>query len=127
MVWYVFVLCRYIFQILMRKAQNVVVLAEHDGSVTCLKLHDQTLISGSTDGTIRIWQIPPAPTKPDRIPPPIVISTKSVSCLDYRPTKDTIAAGFHDIGRVQLWRQQPSGWVASQTLSGHSHGIRVIA
>lgn len=33
-------------------------LAGHTGSVRCLALEDDRLLSGSTDGTVRLWDFP---------------------------------------------------------------------
>jgi len=55
-----------------------------------------------------------------------VLSTGSVSCLDFLPSKAILAAGFSDIGRVQLWRKVKDSWISGYNLTGHSHGIRTI-
>jgi pyrimidine and pyridine-specific 5'-nucleotidase len=56
------------------------------------------------------------------------IPARAVSCLDYCPQARILAAGFHDTGRVQVWRQGSSEeYELLHTLNGHLHGIRAIA
>jgi pyrimidine and pyridine-specific 5'-nucleotidase len=62
-----------------------------------------------------------------------VIPAKAVSCLDYCPKQGVLAAGFHDTGRVQVWKRGlggaggREGFQVLHTLNGHLHGIRAIA
>ncbi|KAI8444511.1 WD40-repeat-containing domain protein, partial [Phakopsora pachyrhizi] len=102
-------------------AQRVVVLKGHTGSIGALKLRGTTLVTGSLDGTLRIWNIRlNSCLKIVKMPTP-------VSSLDffgqYGPG-GVIAAGGNDIGRVFLISM--SGNILS-TLSGHNKGIRTLA
>ncbi|OCF74968.1 hypothetical protein I204_03815 [Kwoniella mangroviensis CBS 8886] len=109
-------------------AQKVFLLKGHTNYVTSLRLRGDVLISGSYDETIRIWHLPPLLTlTPSSIPQPLVIPAKSVSCLDYYPPEDVFVAGYHDIGRVQVWKKKGEEWHLLNTLSGHLHGIRAVA
>ncbi|WVQ96144.1 hypothetical protein IAU59_003247 [Kwoniella sp. CBS 9459] len=109
-------------------AQKVFMLKGHTNYVTSLRLRGEVLISGSYDETIRIWHLPPLLTlTPSSVPQPLVLPSKSVSCLDYHPPSEVFVAGYHDIGRVQVWRKRADEWALSHTLSGHLHGIRAVA
>nr|XP_018264697.1 uncharacterized protein I303_02874 [Kwoniella dejecticola CBS 10117]OBR86855.1 hypothetical protein I303_02874 [Kwoniella dejecticola CBS 10117] len=109
-------------------AQKVFLLQGHTNYVTSLRLRGDVLISGSYDETIRLWHLPALLTlTPALIPQPLVIPAKSVSCLDYFPPENVFVAGYHDIGRVQVWRKAAQDWQLLDTLSGHLHGIRAVA
>ncbi|OCF37122.1 hypothetical protein I316_01027 [Kwoniella heveanensis BCC8398] len=109
-------------------AQKVFMLKGHTNYVTSLRLRGDVLISGSYDETIRIWHLPPLLTlTPSSVPQPLVLPAKSVSCLDYHPPSEVFVAGYHDIGRVQVWRKKAEVWGLVHTLSGHLHGIRAVA
>ncbi|WVF68610.1 hypothetical protein IAT40_003380 [Kwoniella sp. CBS 6097] len=109
-------------------AQKVFMLKGHTNYVTSLRLRGDVLISGSYDETIRIWHLPPLLTLiPSSVPHPLVLPAKSVSCLDYHPPSKVFVAGYHDIGRVQVWRKTSQDWTLVHTLSGHLHGIRAVA
>ncbi|WWC87868.1 uncharacterized protein L201_002766 [Kwoniella dendrophila CBS 6074] len=108
--------------------QTVFLLKGHTNYVTSLRLRGDVLISGSYDETIRMWHLPPLLTlAPKSIPQPLVIPAKSVSCLDYFPPENVFVAGYHDIGRVQVWKRQGEEWQLFDTLAGHLHGIRAVA
>ncbi|POW17885.1 hypothetical protein PSTT_00191 [Puccinia striiformis] len=86
-----------------------------------LKLRGNTLVTGSLDGTLRIWNVRTSHClKIVKMPAP-------VSSLDfygqYGPT-GVIAAGGNDVGRVFLISM--NGSILS-TLSGHNKGIRTLA
>ncbi|WRT65681.1 uncharacterized protein IL334_002626 [Kwoniella shivajii] len=109
-------------------AQKVILLKGHTNYVTSLSLRGDTLISGSYDETIRVWYLPSLTTiHPSSIPDPLVIPAKSVSCLDYYPPAGVFVAGYHDVGRVQVWKRKGNNWDMMHTLSGHLHGIRAVA
>ncbi|KAH9465483.1 hypothetical protein Pst134EA_013364 [Puccinia striiformis f. sp. tritici] len=102
-------------------AQKVVVLKGHTGSIGAIKLRGNTLVTGSLDGTLRIWNVRTSHClKIVKMPAP-------VSSLDfygqYGPT-GVIAAGGNDVGRVFLISM--NGSILS-TLSGHNKGIRTLA
>ncbi|KAA1071652.1 hypothetical protein PGT21_014266 [Puccinia graminis f. sp. tritici] len=102
-------------------AQRVVVLKGHTGSIGALKLRGITLVTGSLDGSLRIWNVRTSHClKIVKMPAPI-------SSLDfygqYGPT-GVIAAGGNDVGRVFLISMNGS---LLSTLSGHNKGIRTLA
>ncbi|WAQ86677.1 hypothetical protein PtA15_7A405 [Puccinia triticina] len=103
------------------RAQRVVVLKGHSGSIGAIKLRGVTLVTGSLDGSLRIWNVRSSNClKIVKMPAP-------VSSLDffgqYGPT-GVIAAGGNDVGRVFLISM--TGTILS-TLSGHNKGIRTLA
>ncbi|QRW18832.1 WD40 domain-containing protein [Rhizoctonia solani] len=53
------------------------------------------------------------------------LKAKAISCLDYLPDEEVLVAGFHDVGRVQLFSTVT--WQPIQTLQGHLYGIRAVA
>ncbi|WVW80126.1 hypothetical protein I302_102101 [Kwoniella bestiolae CBS 10118] len=109
-------------------AQKVFMLKGHTNYVTSLRLRGDVLISGSYDETIRMWHLPPLLTlTPSSIPQPLVMPAKSVSCLDFYPPEEVFVAGYHDIGRIQVWKKKVDEWQLLNTLSGHLHGIRAVA
>ncbi|WVQ83632.1 hypothetical protein IAT38_005773 [Cryptococcus sp. DSM 104549] len=110
-------------------AQKVFRLKGHTNYVTSLRLRGDVLISGSYDETIRLWHLPPLQTLSPQTPSPLILPAKSVSCLDYHAQAGVFVAGYHDVGRVQVWRRKGAGeeWGVVHTLSGHLHGIRAVA
>jgi pyrimidine and pyridine-specific 5'-nucleotidase len=67
--------------------------------------------------SIRVWDLPTATCK-------LVLKAKAVSCLAFCAAANVFAAGFHDVGRTQVWSSVT--WQPLQTLGGHLHGIRAI-
>ncbi|KAL7408924.1 hypothetical protein BDY24DRAFT_404916 [Mrakia frigida] len=98
-------------------AQNIKVLKGHSNFVTSLDVHGDVLITGSYDETIRVWDLPSGTCK-------LVLKAKAVSCLAFCAESNVFAAGFHDIGRTQVWSSIT--WQPLQTLGGHLHGIRAV-
>ena len=66
---------------------------------------------------IRVWDLPTATCK-------LVLKAKAVSCLAFCASANVFAAGFHDVGRTQVWSSV--SWQPLQLISGHLHGIRAI-
>ncbi|KAG9005368.1 hypothetical protein FRB94_001592 [Tulasnella sp. JGI-2019a] len=99
-------------------AQSVRFLRGHTNFCTSLILKGNRLISGSYDETIRVWDV--AASKQTH-----VLQAKAISCLDYVPEESALVAGFHDVGRVQVWSTVT--WQVVQTLQGHLYGIRSVA
>lgn len=64
-----------------------------------------------------MWDLPTATCK-------LVLQAKAVSCLAFCAAANVFAAGFHDVGRTQVWSSV--SWQPLQTLGGHLHGIRAI-
>ncbi|CAE6428501.1 unnamed protein product [Rhizoctonia solani] len=100
------------------QVQSVRFLKGHTGFCTTLILKGNRLISGSYDETIRIWDIRSGEEKK-------CLKVKAISCLDYLPDEEVLVAGFHDVGRVQLFSTVT--WQPIQTLQGHLYGIRAVA
>ena len=74
-------------------SQRIVQMPGHTGFVTAMKLKGRTLITGSYDESIRIWDLPTSRcTK--------IIKAKAIACLDFLPKQGVLAAGLYDTGRV---------------------------
>lgn len=76
---------------------------------------------------IRIWNLPYAVASAKAVPPPQVISAKSISSIDYYAPEGVLVTGSHDVGRASVWRQVEGEWKVERILSGHLHGTRAIA
>ncbi|CEL57396.1 F-box/WD repeat-containing protein 7 OS=Homo sapiens GN=FBXW7 PE=1 SV=1 [Rhizoctonia solani AG-1 IB] len=100
------------------QVQTIRFLKGHTGFCTTLILKGNRLISGSYDETIRVWDIRAGEEKK-------CLKVKAISCLDYLPDEEVLVAGFHDVGRVQLFSTVT--WQPIQTLQGHLYGIRAVA
>jgi WD40 repeat protein len=65
--------------------------------------------------------------------PTILTLTNPVSCLKYHAPNQTLAVGFHDTGRVELWQKRNqnenggTAWELKWKGSGHLHGTSVVA
>lgn len=103
-------------------AQSVQFCRGHSGFVTAMKLRDRTtLVTGSYDGTIRIWDLAP-------VSGPVcqrTIKADKIACLDFLPKEGVVAAGLYDTGRIMLFDLHSGAHL--QTLSGHNKGIRNVA
>ena len=99
-------------------AQSVRFLRGHTNFCTTLILKGNRLISGSYDETIRVWDV--AAGKQTHC-----LQAKAISCLDFLPEHEVLVAGFHDVGRVQVFSTVT--WSLLQTLQGHLYGIRSVA
>ncbi|KAL5641586.1 hypothetical protein ACGC1H_001905 [Rhizoctonia solani] len=100
------------------QVQSIRFLKGHTGFCTTLLLKGNRLISGSYDETIRVWDIRTGEEKK-------CLKVKAISCLDFLPDEEVLVAGFHDVGRVQLFSTVT--WAPIQTLQGHLYGIRAVA
>ncbi|KAH7345326.1 hypothetical protein B0J17DRAFT_639418 [Rhizoctonia solani] len=100
------------------QVQSIRFLKGHTGFCTTLLLKGNRLISGSYDETIRVWDIRSGEEKK-------CLKVKAISCLDFLPDEEVLVAGFHDVGRVQLFSTVT--WAPIQTLQGHLYGIRAVA
>ncbi|KAG8759968.1 hypothetical protein FRC11_001142 [Ceratobasidium sp. 423] len=100
------------------QVQSIRFLKGHTGFCTTLLLKGNRLISGSYDETIRVWDIRAGEEKK-------CLKVKAISCLDFLPDEEVLVAGFHDVGRVQLFSTVT--WQPIQTLQGHLYGIRAVA
>lgn len=99
--------------------QSITMMSGHTGFVTAMKLKGQgTLVTGSYDETIRVWDLPSGVCKK-------VLRAKAISSLDFLSTQGVLAAGLYDTGRVLLWDMRT--WTLLQTLNGHNRGIRHVA
>ncbi|CAH1767184.1 2767_t:CDS:2, partial [Entrophospora sp. SA101] len=97
--------------------QTIKLYKGHTSFVTSLKLKKHTLITGSHDETLRIWDMRIGKcTK--------IIQCKAISCIDFVSDLRMVAAGFNDQGRTQVWHMD-SGEVLL-TLAGHNRGIRSL-
>ncbi|CAO1632469.1 unnamed protein product [Parajaminaea phylloscopi] len=103
-------------------AQSIQFCRGHSGFVTAMKLRGRTtLVTGSYDGTIRVWDLQPADA-------PVclrIIKADKISCLDFLSDKGVIAAGMYDTGRIMLFDLHTGAHL--QTVSGHNKGIRNVA
>ncbi|KAG8913829.1 hypothetical protein FRC01_004367 [Tulasnella sp. 417] len=99
-------------------AQSVRFLRGHTNFCTTLIFKGNRLISGSYDETIRVWDV--AAGKETHC-----LKAKAISCLDFLPEEEVLVAGFHDVGRVQVYSTVT--WTQLQTLQGHLYGIRSVA
>lgn len=102
-------------------AQRVVVLKGHTGSIGAIKLRGSTLVTGSLDGTLRIWNVRTSTClKIVKMPAPV----SSVDFYGQYGHAGVVAAGGNDVGRVFLISMNG---VLLSTLSGHNKGIRTLA
>ncbi|KAJ9480011.1 Suppressor of disruption of TFIIS [Pseudozyma hubeiensis] len=100
-------------------AQTIQKLEGHTGFVTAMKLKGRkTLVSGSYDETIRVWDISTGHCRK-------VLRAKAIACLDFLLDEGVLCAGLYDTGRVLVWDMK--SWELIQTLSGHNRGIRNVA
>ena len=100
-------------------AQTIQKLEGHSGFVTAMKLKGRkTLVSGSYDETIRVWDISTGACRK-------VLHAKAIACLDFLLDEGVLCAGLYDTGRVLVWDMK--SWELIQTLSGHNRGIRNVA
>lgn len=100
-------------------AQSIQRLEGHSGFVTAMKLKGRkTLVSGSYDETIRVWDISTGACRK-------VLRAKAIACLDFLLDEGVLCAGLYDTGRVLVWDMK--SWELIQTLSGHNRGIRNVA
>ncbi|TKY84589.1 hypothetical protein EX895_006491 [Sporisorium graminicola] len=100
-------------------AQTIQKLEGHSGFVTAMKLKGRkTLVSGSYDETIRVWDISTGLCRK-------VLRAKAIACLDFLLDESVLCAGLYDTGRVLVWDMK--SWDLIQTLSGHNRGIRHVA
>ncbi|SPO32552.1 related to pyrimidine 5-nucleotidase [Ustilago trichophora] len=100
-------------------AQSIQKLEGHSGFVTAMKLKGRkTLVTGSYDETIRVWDISTGQCRK-------VLRAKAIACLDFLLEEGVLCAGLYDTGRVLVWDMK--SWELIQTLSGHNRGIRNVA
>ncbi|TIA93154.1 hypothetical protein E3P99_00242 [Wallemia hederae] len=100
------------------QAQSIRFMRGHTGYVTSMQLKGGTLVTGSYDQTLRIWDMESAECTS-------ILQAKAISCLDYLPRHKVLAAGYFDVGRVCLWSTLTNQQL--QMLQGHNKGIRAVA
>lgn len=104
-------------------AQTIQFCKGHTGFVTAIKLRGRnTLVTGSYDGSIRIWDLAartPSPTCTR------VIKADKIACLDFLLEPAVIVAGLYDTGRILVFDLKTGELL--HTLSGHNKGIRNVA
>ncbi|CAG8579311.1 9041_t:CDS:2 [Paraglomus brasilianum] len=102
----------------MGNVQSIKFLKGHTASVTALKLKKSTLVTGSSDETVRVWDVRTGKcTK--------VLQGKGVSCLDFLPKRRIVTAGFSDQGRALVWHMDTGEVIC--TLQGHNRGVKYIS
>ncbi|KAN0060795.1 hypothetical protein ACQY0O_007454 [Thecaphora frezii] len=100
-------------------AQRIDLFEGHTGFVTSIKLKGRkTLVTGSYDETIRVWDLSTGVCKK-------VLKAKAIACLDFLLDEGILCAGLYDSGRVMVWDMKTGELL--QTLSGHNRGIRNVA
>lgn len=99
-------------------AQSIKFLRGHTGYVTSMQLKRGTLVTGSYDQTLRIWDVDSGECR-------TVLQAKAISCLDYLPRHKVLAAGYFDVGRVVVYSTLTNQQL--QMLQGHNKGIRAVA
>ena len=100
-------------------AQSIKFLNGHSNYVTSMQLKGGTLVTGSYDETLRIWDMRNGGICKT------ILQAKAISCLDYLPNHKVLAAGYFDVGRVVVYStltNQPL-----QMLQGHNRGIKAVA
>ncbi|CAG8527453.1 3729_t:CDS:2, partial [Scutellospora calospora] len=97
--------------------QSVKFLKGHTANVTAMKLKKTTLVTGSYDETVRIWDM-----RNGRCVK--TLQGKAVSCVDFVLELRMVAAGFNEQG-VHVWHMD-SGEVLL-TLSAHNRGIKSLS
>lgn len=81
--------------------------------------HGDTLITGSYDCTIRVWNLQTSKCLKT------ITCASSISCIDYLPEYGVVAAGCHAVGTIFIL-SSTSGQVLA-TLQGHNKGIKSVA
>lgn len=84
----------------------------------CQNQHGDILITGSYDCSIRVWDL-----KTSKCTKTISVG-KSISCIDYLPGYDIVAAGCHAVGTIFILSTTTGQLVA--TLQGHNKGIKSV-
>jgi len=103
--------------------QLVMTLTGHEGTVTSVVYSPDGLFlaSGSTDGTMRIWDTRTG----EQTMPPLLSDCGYVLCVAFAPDGTTVASGTQS-GAVCMWRLLDSP-ASLQRLRGHSEWVHSIA
>lgn len=96
-------------------------LRGHDKEVTDLAFGGAALVSGSADGTVRVWDTQNGKTTYTFKPPPKLLSP--VRTVAVTPDGKMIAAG-HEDGQLRLWDVPGSG--TSCKLAGHLSRVSAL-
>jgi WD40 repeat protein len=95
-------------------------LRGHENAVICVALHpdESRVVSGGTDGTVRIWDLSGSQ-------PPQVLNGAggSVHCVAVSPDGHWLAAGDSG-GGLRLWELETT---KERSLGGHKSGLRSVA
>jgi len=91
----------------MASGEEIQVLGGHFGAVTGVAFSPdgQSLVSGSEDGSLRLWRYNPDQAR--FIPGAILIgSSQAVTSVAFSPKGDRVAGGCAD-GLVRIWEVEP--------------------
>jgi WD40 repeat protein len=93
----------------------------HTGDVNSIAFspNGQMIVSGSDDGTIRLWDIQGNP-----ISQPFTVHNAAVNCVAFSPDGQMIVSGSDD-GTIRLWDIQ--GNPISQPLTVHNTAVNCVA
>ncbi len=93
----------------------------HSGSVNCVAISPdgQTLVSGSHDKTIKLWNLHNGELKRT-----LEGHSHSVNCVAISPDGQTLVSGSYD-KTIKLWNLHNGE--LKRTLEGHSHSVNCVA
>ncbi|CAG8457205.1 16711_t:CDS:2 [Acaulospora morrowiae] len=99
------------------KAQRIKFLKGHKDRVNDAKLKDNTLVTGSADRTVRIWDLETGQCK-------LTLNGNVFSCVDFLPTEKIVAASTYFRSSF-IWNME-TGELLNE-LRGHVSAVRCIS